>query len=114
MEADEIRIKSIVDNIEDEEGIIEDDEHKDRVLKLIARVRMFNDRNDVLREKLKSKTMRPKQRETMTSELAKNSKNIITLCRKIRFNKKQTHRIVSKLRLQANEIEKKERVVKQY
>jgi len=114
LEADEIRIKSIVDNIEDEEGIIEDDEHKDRVLKLIARVRMFNDRNDVLREKLKSKTMRPKQRETMTAELAKNSKNIITLCRKIRFNKKQTHRFVTQLRFLADEIEKSERVVNQY
>jgi RNA polymerase primary sigma factor len=114
LEADEIRIKSIVDNIEDEEGFMEDDEHKDRVLRLIARIKMFNERNDVLREKLKSKTMRPKQREIMTAELAKNAKNIITLCRKIRFNKKQMHRFIIQLRFLADEIEKSERVVNQY
>ena len=55
----EIRIKNVVDNIEDEEGFMEEDEHKERVLKLIARIRLFNDRNKVLRAKLKSKTMRP-------------------------------------------------------
>jgi len=111
---DDIRIKSIVDNIEGEEGFLEDDEHKDRVLRLIGRIRMFNDRNEKLREKLKSKTMRPKQRETLTAEQAKNSKNIITLCRKIRFNKKQMHRFITQLRFLADEIEKSERVINQY
>ena len=35
----EIRVKNVVDNIEDEEGFMEEDEHKERVLKLIARIR---------------------------------------------------------------------------
>jgi RNA polymerase primary sigma factor len=114
LESGEIRVKNVVDNIEDEEGFMEEDEHKDRVLRLIARVRFFSDRNDVLREKLKAKTMRPKQRETLTAELVKNTKNIIILCRKIRFSKKQMHRFIARLRAFTDEIERSERVINQF
>jgi RNA polymerase primary sigma factor len=110
----EIRIKSVVDNIEDQEGFMEEDEHKERVLKLIDRIRLFDSRNEVLRKKLKSKTMRPKQRELLTAELEKNTKNIITLCRKIRFSKKQMHRFVARLRYYTDEIERAEKIINQY
>ncbi|MEN6619965.1 MAG: RNA polymerase sigma factor RpoD, partial [Smithella sp.] len=110
----EIRIKNVVDNVEDEEGFVEEDEHKERVLKLIGKIKLLNDRNKALQEKLKSKTMRPKQRELFTAELEKNTKSIITLCRKIRFSKKQIHRFVARLRSYVDEIEKAEKVVQQY
>ena len=110
----EIRIKSVVDNVEDEEGFVEEDEHKERVLKLIGRIKLFDDRNEVLQEKLKSKTMRPKQRELLTAELEKNTKNIITLCRKVRFSKKQIHRFIARLRFYADEIERAEKIILQY
>ncbi len=113
LESGEIRVKNVVDNIEDEEGFMEEDEHKERVLRLIARIRLFNDRNEVLREKLKSKSMKPKPRETLTTELEKNTKNIITLCRKIRFSKKQMHRFIARLRFFTDEIERSERVINQ-
>ncbi len=114
LESGEIRVKNVVDNIEDEEGFMEEDDHKERVLRLIARIRLFNDRNKVLREKLKSKTMRAKQRETLTAELVKNTKNIITLCRKIRFSKKQMHRFIARLKLFTDEIERSERVINHF
>ena len=114
LESGEIRVKNVVDNIEDEEGFMEEDEHKERVLKLIARIKLFNDRNEILREKLKPKTMKPKQRELLTAELEKNTKNIITLCRKIRFSKKQMHRFIARLRFFTDEIEKSERVINQF
>ena len=110
----EIRVKYVVDNVEDEEGFVEEDEHKIRVLKLIDRIKLFDDRNEVLRAKLKSKTMRPKQRLLLTAELEKSTKNIITLCRKVRFSKKQMHRFVARLRYYADEIERGERVINQY
>lgn len=110
----EIRIKNVVDNLEDEEGFVEEDEHREKVLKLIGRIKLFNDRNKVLQEKLKSKTMRSKQRELLTAEMEKNTKNIITLCRKIRFSKKQIHRFVARLRFHADEIEKSEKIIQQY
>jgi RNA polymerase primary sigma factor len=114
LESGEIRVKNVVDNIEDEEGFMEEDDHKERVLRLIARIRLFNDRNKVLREKLKSKTMRAKQRETLTAELVKNTKNIITLCRKIRFSKKQMHRFIARLKFFTDEIERAERVINHF
>jgi len=110
----EIRIKSVVDSIEDQEGVMEEDEHKERVLKLIDRIRLFDDRNQVLREKLKSKTISAKKSEPLTAELEKNTKNIITLCRKIRFSKKQMHRFVARLRFYTDEIERSERIINQY
>ena len=114
LETGEIRVKNVVDSIEDEEGFMEEDEHKERVLKLIGRIKLFHDRNEVLREKLKSKTIKPKQREVLTAELEKNTKNIITLCRKIRFSKKQIHRFIARLRQFTDEIERAERIVNHY
>ena len=114
LQSGEVKIKNVVDNIEDEEGFVEEDEHRDRVLKLISRIKLFNDRNNVLRAKLKSKTMRAKRREALNSELEKNTRYIITLCRKIRFSKKQINRFVARLRYYNDEIEKAEKVIVQY
>jgi RNA polymerase primary sigma factor len=110
----EIRIKNVVDNIEDEEGFVEEDEHKERVLKLITRIKLFNDRNNVLRGKLKSKAVSSKRWELLNAELEKNTKYIITLCRKIRFSKRQIYRFVTRLRYYSDEIERAERVIAQF
>jgi RNA polymerase primary sigma factor len=114
LESGEIRIKNVVDNIEDEEGFVEEDEHRERVLKLLSRIKLFNDRNSVLRNKLKSKSIRVKQREAFSAELEKNSRFIITLCRKIRFSKKQINRFIARLRYYNEEIERAEKVISQY
>jgi len=110
----EIRIKNVVDSVEDDDGFIDEEEHTERVLKLIKRIELFNERNIVIKEKLKSKTLRPKQRELLEEELEKNSKNIVTLCRKIRFSKKQMNRFVAFLRSFTDEIERAEKVILQY
>jgi len=114
LENGEIRIKNVVDNVEDEEGFVEEDEHRERVLKLLSRIKLFNDRNNVLRNKLKSKAIRVKQRETLSAELEKNTRFIITLCRKIRFSKKQINRFIARLRYYNEEIERAEKVISQY
>ena len=110
----EIKSKYVVDNIEDEEGFMEEDEHKERILKLIARIKLFNDRNTVLRTKLKSGTLPNKKRDLLNAELEKNTKYIVTLCRKIRFSKKQIHRFISRLRRYAEDIEASENIIAQY
>ena len=112
--AGEIKSKYVVDNIEDEEGFMEEDEHKERILKLIARIKLFNERNTVLQTKLKSGTLPSKKRDLLSAELEKNTKYIVTLCRKIRFSKKQIHRFISRLRRYAEEIEASENIIAQY
>lgn len=110
----EIKSKYVVDNIEDEEGFMEEDEHKERILKLIDRIKLFNDRNTVVRAKLKSSTLAKKKREVLNTEMERNTKFIVTLCRKIRFSKKQIHRFIARLRNYAEEVEAAEDVIAYY
>jgi tetratricopeptide (TPR) repeat protein len=110
----EIRSQNVADNIEDEKGFIEEHEHKERILKLIARIKLFNDRNTDLRDKLKSNTLSSEQRELLSAELEKNTKYIVTLCGKIHFNKKQIHRFISRTRDFAREEEIPENIIAQY
>jgi RNA polymerase primary sigma factor len=107
----EIKSKNVVDSIEDEEGFMEEDEHKERILKLIARIKDFNDKNKILRTKLKSASQPKKKRDNLTAQLEINTRRIVTLCRKIRFSKKQINRFISRLRNDADEIEAAERVI---
>jgi RNA polymerase primary sigma factor len=107
----EIKSKNVVDSIEDEEGFMEEDEHKERILKLIARIKDFNDKNKLLRTKLKSASLPKKKRDHLTAQLELNTRRIVTLCRKIRFSKKQINRFISRLRNDADEIEAAERVI---
>jgi RNA polymerase primary sigma factor len=81
---------------------------------LIARIKEFNDKNTVLRAKLKSSSLTRKKRESLNSELELYTQRIVILCRKIRFSKKQIHRFIARLRYYAEEIEKSENVIAQY
>ncbi len=110
----ELKIKSIVDNIEDEEGFMDEEEQKERILKLIARIRDFNAQNEVLRKKIKNKSLSAKKKDQIGAELEKNTQRIITLCRKIRFSKKQINLFIWRLRLYADEVNKAERVIAHY
>jgi RNA polymerase primary sigma factor len=95
---DEIRIKSIVANLEDEEGFVEEEMHKERVVKLINKITALDKKNDALKAELKKKSLKKKRKEAIEDELTKNSKSIINYCRKIKFSKKQIEKIVTKLK----------------
>jgi RNA polymerase primary sigma factor len=110
----ELKIKSVVDNIEDEEGFMDEEEQKERILKLIGRIRDFNVQNEILKKKIKNKSLSAKKKEQISAELEKNTQRIITLCRKIRFSKKQINLFIWRLRLYADEVIKAERVIAHY
>ncbi len=114
LQTGELKSKNVVDNIEDEEGFMEEDEHKERILKLIARIEDFYDKNKVLQAKLKSASLPKKKRDALTAQVEINARRIVTLCRKIRFSKKQIHRFIARLRHYADEIEAAENVIAQY
>ncbi len=94
----DIRIKSIVGNLEDEDGFVEEDMHKERVVKLIDRITALDRKNDTLKRKLKLKGLRKKERSAAEDELEKNIRSIIRLCRKVKFSKRQIERMASKLK----------------
>lgn len=108
LKKDEIRVKNIVDNIEDEDGFVEEDLHRDRVIKLIDKITVLDKKNDILRQKLAAKGLRETQKNIYLTELSKNTKSIVKLCCKIGFSKKQIDRMVARLKNYVTEIEKAE------
>jgi len=98
LKSGDVRIKSIVANLEDEDGFVEEDMHRERVLKLIDRITALDRKNDTLKRKLKSKNIKKREKSTIEEELEKNTKNIIRLCRKVKFSKRQIEKMVSKLK----------------
>ena len=106
-----LRIKNVLDNLEDEEGCVEEEKHRERVIKLIDRVTELNRKNKELKNMLKVR-LSEAERSLIKSKLDKNRKTIINLCRKVKFSKKQINRIVSVLKIYVMEIGKAERDIK--
>ncbi|HOF06132.1 MAG TPA: RNA polymerase sigma factor RpoD [Syntrophales bacterium] len=104
----EMRIKNVVDNLEDEDGFVEEDLHRDRVLRLIDRITASSRKNDRIKEALKDRSITEEERSNHEKALEKNTRAIIRDCRKIRFSKKQIDRLVSILKLYIAEVEKAE------
>jgi RNA polymerase primary sigma factor len=98
LKSGDLRIKSIVANLEDEDGFVEEDMHKERVQKLIDRITALDRKNDNLRRKLKSKELGKREKDVIDAEIEKNTKSISRLCRKVRFSKKQIEKMVSRLK----------------
>jgi RNA polymerase primary sigma factor len=105
---EDLRVKNVVENLEDEDGYVEEDLHRERVLKLVDKVTALDRKNDILRLKLKTKGLREFQKEIIRGELEENTKRIIRLCRKVKFSKKQIDRMVSLLKGYLTEIDQVE------
>jgi RNA polymerase primary sigma factor len=111
LKSGDLRVKSVVENLEDEDGYVEEDMHRDRVLKLINKVTVLDRKNDALKQKLKAKGLRESQKQSISAEWDKNAKSMIRLCRKVKFSKKQTDRIVARLKGFLTEIENAEKAI---
>ena len=106
LKSGDLRIKSILANLEDEDGFVEEDMHIERVLKLIDKITSLDKKNDILKAKLKSKSVDNEEKIIIEAELEKYTKRIISLCRKVKFSKKNIERMVSKLKNYVAEGEK--------
>jgi len=93
----EIRIKTVVDNLEDESGFTEEDVYRDRVQKFATKVAMLDARNAVLKTELKGKKLSAAKEEDLRRELEKNTKGIVRFCKDINFNKRRINTMVIKL-----------------
>lgn len=94
----DLRVKSIVDSMEDEEGFIEEDSQKDRVQGLLDKVAAWEERNRVLSEKLAEEKISEKDRQAVLAEIAENKGLMIARCREVRFSKKFIQTMVVALR----------------
>ena len=103
-----LRIKNVLDNLEDEEGYVEEDKHLERVVKLTDKVTELNKKNDEFKNKLKAKGLDTAEKELLKAKVEKNRKSIVTLCRKVKFSRKQIGRIVGLLKNHVLAMEKME------
>ena len=113
LKSGKIRVKSIVDDLDDEDGNIEEDMHRERVIKLLDKVTVYDAKNDVIRKRLNAKRLSTLDRQKLKEDLDKNLQNIVKICRKVRFSKQQIDRMVANLRIYLNELEQSEEKVRQ-
>ncbi len=111
LRSEDIRIKNVVDNLEDDDGFVEEDMHRDRVLELIDKIARIERKNDQYRKKINDKLVLEAERKKARLELAKNTAKIVELSREIKFSKKQINRMVLRLKYAAAEINRSEYVV---
>ena len=112
MKNETLRVKNVVENLEDEDGVVEEDMHRERVIKLIDKVTALESKNALIKRKLNAKRLGADERQTLKEVQEKNILNIIKLCRKVRFSRKQIDRMVTDLRVYMNEVETAEEDVR--
>lgn len=107
----EIRIKTVVGNLEDESGFTEEDVYRDRVQKFATKVATLDARNAVLKTELKGKKLSAAKEENLRRELEKNTKGIVRFCKDINFNKRRINAMVIKLNDTVTDLNRGERAI---
>jgi len=105
----DLRVKSIVDSMEDEDGFIEEDSHKDRIQGLLDEVAEWERKNALIREKLTREKLAEEERKEVFRELDENKRLIVNRCREVRFSKKFIQNMVISLRNALMELNRAER-----
>ncbi|HBB18213.1 MAG TPA: RNA polymerase sigma factor RpoD [Syntrophus sp. (in: bacteria)] len=112
LKSGKILVKSVVDNLDDQDGNVEEEMHRKRVIKLLDKVTVYDAQNDVIRKKLNAKRLSLLERQKLKEDQGKNLLNIVKICRKVRFSKRQIDRMVANLRVYLNEVEQAEETVR--
>jgi RNA polymerase primary sigma factor len=111
LRSEDIRIKNVVDNLEDEDGFVEEDMHRERVMSLIDKIARVERKNDLHRKTLHNKSAKEAEKKVARQELDKNIAKIVEYSREIKFSKKQINRMVSRLKDAVSEIKRVEGAV---
>ena len=104
----DIRVKNVVDNIEDEEGFVEEDMHRERVQGLIDKVEKLDHKNEALKQRLRESDSDEAAIQKINDSLERNAKNIVKICKEVGFSKKYINRLVIKFKVARTEIVKTE------
>ncbi|MBW2630369.1 MAG: RNA polymerase sigma factor RpoD [Deltaproteobacteria bacterium] len=108
---DKIKVKTVVDNLEDENGFTEENVHRERVQRLAGRVAKLDARNTILKAELKRKELDDFEKEKLKKELEKNLRKIIKLCKDINFSKRRINAMVLELKKVVADINRGEREI---
>jgi RNA polymerase primary sigma factor len=98
LKSGDLRIKTVVDSLEDEDGFVEEDIHSERVSKIIDRITQLERQNERARNTLKDKKLSEKRKREIAVKMTRNTETVIGLCKEIKFSKKRSNRMVQKLK----------------
>ena len=108
---DKIKVKTVVDNLEDENGFTEENVHRERVQRLAGRVAKLDARDAMLKADLKRKELDAFEKENIKKELEKNLRKIIKLCQDINFSKRRINGMVLELKKVVADINRGDREI---
>jgi RNA polymerase primary sigma factor len=108
----EFKIKNIVDNLEDEEGFVEEDMHRQRVLEIIDKVEKLVKKNESMKDRLKDNDLDEVEEKKIRTQIERNSKRIIKLCTEAKFSKKYINTMVAQLKKSVTEVKKAEKALR--
>jgi len=94
----EIKIRTVVDNLEDEGGYVEEEIHWERVQKLIDEITALDIKNNTLASELVEKRVDSATEARIMDDIEANTKQIIELCREINLSKRRITLMVSELK----------------
>jgi RNA polymerase primary sigma factor len=110
----EVKIKSVVDNLEDEGGFVEETIHMERVQRLIDEITLLDIKSSTTTCKLAERKLKIDQEKKIMDELEVNTQEIINLCREINLSKKYISLMASELKEITANIRRIERDIDSY
>ena len=112
LRTEKLRVKDVVKETDPEEGEpeVDDDAQRQRVLKLIDKVKRIEASNAALREEIESEQAE-KSRKANQEQLEQNRRERLAALREVRFTKKQIDKVVSKIKGYVRRLEKAETAI---
>ncbi len=108
-----LRVKDVVKDADDNDGTeVDEEEGRNRVIRLIEKVKRFESANAKIRAELEStKRMSERTKRGHQNQLTKNRKERIEALREIRLSKKQIDKVVARIKGYIRRVEQAEQAV---
>jgi len=101
-----INIKEVVKDLDDDDGELNEDAAKMKVIKLLEKIRKIEMENKKLFEKLSRSKVSETRKKKLKAAVNENKDELYESLRDIRFHKKQIDKIVSRLKTQVKRVQK--------
>ncbi|MBN2567846.1 MAG: RNA polymerase sigma factor RpoD [Deltaproteobacteria bacterium] len=108
----EVKIRSVIDNLEDEGRLVEEEIHLERVQKLIDEIAMLDLKNSTVASKLAEKRPDSAAAKKFMNQIKVNKQKIVDLCREINFSKRHITMMALELKDLTADIRKSEREIR--
>ena len=105
-------VENLADDLDPQDEAVDEDMHRERVIALFDRIAVCDARNDAIRKNLDAKGLSPLERRKLKGDLDRNLLNIVEICRKIRFSKRQIDGMVARIRGYVREVEQAEEAIR--